>query len=132
MINGLEFITLLVKDQDEAMAFYTEKLGFEKQIDADAGNGLRWLVVAPQGGKGPGLALLQAQSDEEKKTVGKQSGGRIPLFVFLTDDFMKTYEELKDNGVEFAGEPMDNPWGVAVQFFDLYGNKFDLVQPREM
>lgn len=132
MINGLEFITLLVKDQDEALEFYTDKLGFEKQMDADTGNGLRWLVVAPAGGKGPGLAMLKAQTEDEKKIVGKQTGGQIPLFVFITDDFMSTFEQLKDNGVEFAGKPMDNPWGIAVQFFDLYGNKFDLVQPREM
>lgn len=130
MINQISFITVLVRDQDEALEYYTQKLGFKVLQDVTAGNGFRWLAVAPPGSKGASLALLKAESEEELKTVGKQTGGRIPLFVYTTDDCQKTYQELLARGVEFIDTPMENPWGTAVQFYDLYGNKCDLLRPR--
>lgn len=128
MISRITHITILVRDQDEALKYYTEKLGFEKRDDERIGN-FRWLVVSPRAQKETGLALIRAETQEEKIMVGHQAG-RFSLFVLATENFQKTYQELKAKGVLFKNEPMQNPWGMAVQFTDLYGNQFDLHQVR--
>ncbi len=128
MINKLTHVIVMVNDQDEALAFYTEKLGFVKRMDA-AGEGFRWLEVAPPDETSASIVLTLASTDEEKAHVGNQTGGRYSLFVVTTDDCRAEYAALKANGVEVIGEPMDNPWGLGVQFKDLYGNQFEMVQP---
>lgn len=130
MINKISHITVLVKDQDEALKYYTEKLGFEKIDDEKIGD-FRWLVVAPRTQKETGIILMKAETQEEKLLTGRQTGGRHSLFVLSTENFQKTYAEMKAKGVLFKNEPMKNPWGMAVQFMDLYGNQFDLYESRK-
>ncbi len=130
MIDKITHLIVLVKDQGEALEFYTKKLGFEKRFDETLENRFRWLVVSPPGQKETGLVLFKAETEEEQKAVGTQTGGRLSLLVVSTADCQKTYAEMRAKGVEFLGAPMNNPWGIGVQFKDLYGNKFDLVQPR--
>lgn len=129
MLKNLTHAVVLVHDQDEALEFYTQKLGFVKRLDL-TGEDFRWLEVAPSAEESPAIVLTLATTDEEKAHVGDQTGGRYSLFVLTTDDCQTAYEQLKANGVTVIGEPMDNPWGLAVQFKDLYGNQFELVQPK--
>jgi predicted enzyme related to lactoylglutathione lyase len=129
MIGKVTNITIMVDDQDDALRFYIEKLGFVKLQDVTLGN-FRWLVVAPSGGGKSGIALMKAETPDEKTSIGRQTGGRTSLFAIMTDDIWQTYKMLSSKGVEFVGRPADNPWGIAVQFKDLYGNLFDLMQPR--
>jgi catechol 2,3-dioxygenase-like lactoylglutathione lyase family enzyme len=129
MIRKISHITILVKDQDEALDYYTEKLGFVVQADEKLGPGQRWLVVSPKGQDDFGLVLMRADREEDQVVVGKQAGSQV-LLVVRTNDCKKTYEELKGRGVEFQGGPKEKPWGLEVVFTDLYGNKFDLLQPK--
>lgn len=129
MIKNLTHTVVLVHDQDEALEFYIRKLGFVKRLDL-TGEDFRWLEVAPAAETSPAIVLTLAATEDEKAHVGNQTGGRYSLFVMSTDDCQAAYETLKGNGVTVIGEPMDNPWGLAVQFKDLYGNQFELVQPK--
>lgn len=133
MINRLSHITIFVKNQNEALKFYTEKLGFEKRMDASFG-GFRWLTVAPPDQKEVEMILLCpgdmfdaafAKKFEELMEAGKLGGG-----VFQTDDCRKTYEELKAAGVEFKGPPEKKPYGVQATFSDNSNNWFSLTQPK--
>ncbi|USN45203.1 MAG: VOC family protein [Candidatus Woesearchaeota archaeon] len=126
MITNVSHITVLVEDQEEALAYYTQTLGFEKKQDQQMET-FRWLVVGPKE-KPLGLILMLAETEREKALVGRQTGGRYSLFVMATNDCHESYASLKEKGVVFIGEPMQNPWGIAVQFKDLYGNKIDLVE----
>jgi len=128
MIRKVSYVTILVKDQEEALDFYAEKLGFETQHDETSKNGTRWLVVGPKAQKDVGLTLLRADKSSTE-AVGRQ-GGDDPLLVFQTNNCLETYKALKGKGVEFIGSPQERPWGVEVVFKDLYGNKFNLVQPK--
>jgi catechol 2,3-dioxygenase-like lactoylglutathione lyase family enzyme len=128
MPRKLSVVTLLVRDQDEALDFYVDKLSFEKRDDRSYGEGFRWLTVAAPGQDEPALTLVKADTDEKRQAIGKQAAGQ-PLFVLETDDFDSTYQDMKSRGVEFAGEPENLPWGKEVVFRDLYGNLFDLLQP---
>jgi len=127
MIKKVSHITILVKDQDQALKFYTEKLGFEIHTDAPMPNGSRWLTLALPGQEDLELALLKPETKEGLDQVGKQ-GGIYGLGALATDDCMKTYELLKSRGVDFIGEPTKEPWGIGVAFKDLYGNQFYLNQ----
>lgn len=128
MPKKLSVVTLLVRDQDEALDFYVDKLGFQKRDDRSYGEGFRWVTVAAPGQSDPALTLVKADTDEKRQAVGKQAAGQ-PLFVIETDDFDATYQEMKSRGVKFMGEPEAQPWGQEVVFQDLYGNLFDLLQP---
>jgi catechol 2,3-dioxygenase-like lactoylglutathione lyase family enzyme len=127
MIEKLTHITILVKDQDLALDFYTKKLGFELHTDA-AFDGSRWLTVNPPGQKDMEFVLMKPETQEGLAQVGKQ-GGQGGLGVLSTKDCKKAYELLRARGVEFIGEPQEEPWGIGVQFKDLYGNIFYLNQP---
>jgi catechol 2,3-dioxygenase-like lactoylglutathione lyase family enzyme len=130
MIQRITHIAILVRDQDEALAFYTQKLGFEKNHDAVLPNGFRWLVVSPPDQKETGVVLMKADTPEALARVGKQTGGDISLMVMSSSDVRATYQAFLKQNVKILGEPMENSWGLAFQFQDLYGNKFDVFQPK--
>jgi predicted enzyme related to lactoylglutathione lyase len=118
-----------VRDYDEALAFYVDKLGFERIEDTDLGGGKRWVRVRPPGSTGAGILLARAVTDAQRASVGNQTGGRV--FIFLeTDDFWRDYNRLVERGVVFARPPAEEPYGTVAVFEDLYGNRFDLIEPK--
>jgi predicted enzyme related to lactoylglutathione lyase len=122
----LALVTIFVRDQDEALCFYTEKLGFEKRgDDSQTMPGFRWLTVAPKDQKEPEFVLLKAVEKEQVEQIGKQSH-----LGFNTDDCRRTYEMLKARGVKFTSPPEDIGYGVQALFEDLYGNEYVLIQTR--
>ena len=125
MLTKLAVVTILVRDQDEALKFYTEKLGLEKMDDMEFRPGDRWVtVVAPSQRD---LQIFLARGD----SFGMDSMdmvGRTPSWAFNTDDCRKTFETLKERGVKFTQEPKEQPWGIEAIFEDLYGNKFAVVE----
>jgi catechol 2,3-dioxygenase-like lactoylglutathione lyase family enzyme len=130
MSQMLALISVLVRDYDEAIAYYTAKLGFALIEDSPSGPGKRWVVVAPHGG-GTALLLARAVTPEQERAVGNQTGGRVFLFLH-TDDFQRDYEAMRSRGVTFVERPRDEPYGRVAVFTDLYGNKWDLIQPRKI
>ncbi|WP_421888995.1 VOC family protein [Marinoscillum sp.] len=121
-------LALVVADYDEAIAFYTQTLRFELIEDTKMSETKRWVVVAPPGNTGCRLLLAKAVGDEQLSRVGKQTGGRVFLFIH-TDDFEGDYENLKAKGVKIVRGPVDEPYGRVLVFADLYGNLIDLIQP---
>jgi lactoylglutathione lyase len=121
-------VALVVRDYDEAIAFFTERLRFELVEDTPLGNGKRWVLVAPAGIAGTALLLARAKGSEQTTRVGNQTGGRVFLFL-RTDDCRRDYREMRARGVEFEQEPRDEEYGTVAVFRDLYGNRWDLVQP---
>ena len=119
-------VALVVRDYDEAIAFYTEKLGFSLLADTALGEGKRWVVVAPPGAEESRLLLAQAASPAQEQRIGNQTGGRVFLFLH-TDDFWRDYQAMKARGVVFLEEPREEAYGTVVVFEDLYGNKWDLI-----
>ena len=122
-------VTLLVRDYDEAKAYYTDVLGFEAVEDTPLGNGKRWVLVAPPSG-GTRLLLAKAVTPEETARIGDQTGGRVFLFL-ETDDFWRDHREFAARGVAFAEAPRKESYGTVAVFADLYGNRWDLIQPAE-
>ncbi|MBB1270098.1 VOC family protein [Shewanella sp. SR44-3] len=125
-------IALVVKNYDDAIAFYTQKLQFTVVEDTDLGGGKRWVLISPPtdpqaNSKGTNLLLAQASNDEQKQAIGNQTGGRVFLFLH-SNDFWRDYQLMKTNGVKFNEEPRVEPYGTVVVFEDLYGNKWDLLQ----
>jgi len=120
-------IALLVRDYDEAIAYYTTCLGFALIEDTPLGDGKRWIVVAPPGGSGTALLLAKAATPEQAARVGDQAGGRVFLFLG-TDDFWRDYHEMRARGVTFTEEPRQEAYGTVAVFVDLYGNRWDLLQ----
>ena len=129
MITKVTHISILVKDQEEALAWYHDKLGFEIRTDAPMGEDGRWLTIGPPNQPDLEIVLQPAAwgpdgtADERAAMIGKGPG-----FVFAVDDCSKTYTELSAKGVSFAGEPEETPWGVQAIVQDLYGNTHVLVQ----
>lgn len=123
----LALVTLVVRDYDEAIAFYTGPLGFELVEDTDRGDGSRWVVVRPRGGDGA-LLLARAADDDQRASVGAQTGGRVGFFLH-TDDFARDHARMTAAGVRFLEEPRHEPYGSVAVFEDLYGNRWDLLQP---
>ena len=119
--------SLLVRDYDEAIAFYVGKLGFELSEDADRGGGKRWVRVTPRGGH-TSLLLARAVTDEQRAAVGNQSGGRVWLFL-ETEDFDRDHAAFLTAGVHFRETPRREEYGVVAVFEDLYGNAWDLIEP---
>ena len=119
--------SLLVRDYDEAIAFYVGKLGFELSEDADRGGGKRWVRVTPRGGQ-TSLLLARAVTDEQRAAVGNQSGGRVWLFL-ETEDFDRDHAAFLTAGVHFREAPRREEYGVVAVFEDLYGNAWDLIEP---
>jgi lactoylglutathione lyase len=122
-------IALLVRDYDEAIAYFTGCLGFTLVEDAPQGPGKRWVVVAPPGSPRTHLLLAKAADPRQLQAVGNQSGGRVFLFL-ETEDFRASYETMRAKGVRFCEAPREEAYGTVVVFEDLYGNRWDLLQPR--
>jgi len=125
MINKLSVVTVLVRDQDEALEFYTEKLGLEKKDDVPFGEDNRWLTVRAKDQQDLEIFLCKADSFgmDLMDHIGK-----APSWAFGTDNCQETYETLSARGVKFQGPPVEQPWGIQAVFEDLYGNKFSIVQ----
>ncbi len=121
-------ISLVVRDYDEAIAYYTQKLGFDLVEDTDLGEGKRWVLVAPPGSEETRILLAKADGPDQVAAIGNQTGGRVFLFLF-TDDFSATYEGFNAAGVKFLEAPRKEPYGTVAVFEDLYGNKWDLIEP---
>jgi catechol 2,3-dioxygenase-like lactoylglutathione lyase family enzyme len=128
MAERIACVTVLVRDYDEAIRYFTRALRFRVLEDHPV-NGKRWVVVAPEGATGAGILLAKASTDEQERRVGTQTGGRVSFFLH-TDDFRTAYEAMRDQGVEFLETPRDEPYGTVAVFADLYGNRWDLLELR--
>ncbi len=124
----LATVTLVVDDYDRAKAFYCDVLGFECVADTDLNEGKRWLVVAPKGGGGAALLLARADGERQMQAIGNQAGGRVAFFL-ETDDFAHDHALFLANGVQFLEEPRHEIYGIVAVFADLYGNRWDLIEP---
>jgi len=120
-------VTVLVRDYDEAKTYYRDKLGFAVVEDTPLGNGKRWVLVAPARG-GTALLLARASTPEQQAQIGHQTGGRVFLFL-ETDDFRRDHRAFAARGVQFVEAPREEPYGTVAVFEDLYGNRWDLIQP---
>ena len=118
-------VTVVVRDYDEAKAWYTGVLGFELVEDTPMGDGKHWLLVAPPGG--PNLLLARAATPEQESRIGDQTGGRVFLFLH-TDDFRRDHAAMTARGVVFREAPREEAYGTVAVFEDLYGNLWDLLQ----
>ena len=131
MKQSIVHVALVVKDYDEAIAFYTQTLNFDLIEDTcQPEQDKRWVVVSPPGSTGTTLLLAKASKEEQEPFVGNQSGGRVFLFL-NTDDFWRDYEAMKAKGVEFVRDPAEQEYGTVAVFKDLYGNLWDLLQLNE-
>ena len=128
MPQRIAAMSLLVRDYDEAIAYFTDKLGFDLVEDTALSPDKRWVVVAPPG-NGAGLLLAKAKNGAEAARVGDQTGGRVFLFLH-TDDFRRDHAAMSAKGVAFVEAPREEDYGTVAVFEDLYGNKWDLVEPR--
>lgn len=126
MLTHVSHITILVADQDAALAFYTEKLGLILHTDAMCGP-FRWITLNPVNNKNFEIALMKAETSAQQAAVGKQTP-ELPMAIFSTDNCQHSYETLKARGVNFIQEPQQQPWGVEALFTDLYGTVFGLHQ----
>ena len=124
-------LSLLVRDYDEAINFYTQKLGFEIIEDTFLDSAKRWVLIAPKNSDGPFLLLAKATNDEQESRIGNQTGGRVFLFLH-TDDFRRDYKNMISNNVIFIREPVVEKWGTVAVFKDLYGNLWDLIEPNKI
>ena len=126
-MSRLGAVSLLVRDYDEAIAFYVGTLGFDMSEDADRGGGKRWVRVTPRGGQ-TSLLLARAVTDTQRAAIGAQSGGRVWLFL-ETEDFDRDHAAFLAAGVVFRETPRYEDYGVVAVFEDLYGNAWDLIEP---
>ena len=129
MVQHIGAVTLVVRDYDEAKAYYTGILGFDVVEDVQVAPGKRWLVVAPPGSHEARLLLAQAAAERQTARIGDQTGGRVFLFL-NTDDFWRDYALLRAKGVTFLEAPRDEPYGTVAVFEDFYGNRWDLLERR--
>ena len=127
-MSAIVNVALLVRDYDEAIAFYRDALGFELLEDKAMGGAKRWVRLAPPGGQGAALLLARAANDAQSTRIGDQTGGRVFLFLH-TDDFDRTVEQVQKLGGRLTEAVRHEPYGRVVVFLDLYGNKWDLIEP---
>lgn len=129
-MQRIAHIALVVKDYDEAIEFYTQKLGFLLVEDSELGDGKRWVIVAPNGAKECCLLLAKAVNEKQTASIGNQTGGRVFLFLF-TDDFWRDYNKMLDQDIKFVRLPEKMEYGTVAVFEDLYGNRWDLLEPND-
>jgi uncharacterized glyoxalase superfamily protein PhnB len=129
MAQHLSLVALVVADYDVAIDWYTQKAGFELIEDIPQPDGKRWVVVAPPGSRESRILLARAADDHQASRVGDQTGGRVFLFL-TTDDFARDYAALTARGVNFVRPPKEEPYATVAVFEDLYGNLWDLLQPK--
>lgn len=122
-------IAFLVKDYDEAVNYFTQCLGFSLLCDIDKGDESRWIQIAPTANGNTSLVLVRASTAEQRATIGNQTGGPVLLFLHTTD-FWRDYQQMKNKGVTFLESPREEEYGTVAVFEDLYGNKWDLIQPE--
>ncbi|MEP7075649.1 MAG: VOC family protein [Acidobacteriota bacterium] len=127
MKQSIAHIALVVDDYDEAIEFYTKKLGFQLLDDTPQSETKRWVKVAPKGSTECCLLLAKGVGDEQRSRIGNQTGGRVFLFL-RTDDFWRDYEIYLSKGVKFVREPKVEEYGTVAVFEDLYGNLWDLIE----
>ncbi len=130
MPKRLALISLIVRDYDEAKAYYLEKLDFSLVEDTDLGEGKRWLIVSANGKHGTNLLLAKAKNSAELAAIGNQTGGRVFLFI-ETDNFARDHASMLAKGVKFRERPRNEAYGMVAVFEDLYGNLFDLIEFRK-
>lgn len=131
MKQAIAHISLVVKDYDDAIEFYTKKLNFELLEDTyQPEQDKRWVVVRPPGGEGTSILLARASNAHQEKYIGDQAGGRVFLFL-NTDDFWRDYNLMLERGVEFEREPKEAEYGTVAVFKDLYGTLWDLIEFAE-
>jgi len=130
MRQAIIHVALIVRDYDEAIEYYCQKLHFtlvENSYQPEQDK--RWVVVAPPGSNGTSLLLARASTPEQEASIGNQTGGRVFLFL-STDDFWRDYNEMLSAGIRFVREPKNAPYGTVAVFEDLYGNLWDLIHPN--
>ncbi len=127
MSASLGMLSLLVRDYDEAIAYYTQTLGFTLIEDTALNPTKRWVVVAPSTESGARLLLAKAGSDTQQAYIGNQTGGRVFLFLYVSD-FDATYTRYRSAGVRFIESPRQEAFGKVVVFEDLYGNRWDMIE----
>lgn len=120
---------LVVKDYDEAIDFYTKKLNFELIEDTKQSEEKRWVLVKPKGASETAILLAKAANLEQESRIGNQTGGRVFLFLY-TDDFWRDYNLMQEKGIKFIREPKEEVYGTVAVFEDLYGNLWDLLEPK--
>jgi len=130
MNQRIAHIALVVDDYDDAIRFYIENLSFTLIEDTLLSETKRWVLVAPRGSKECFLLLAKAANEEQKSRIGNQTGGRVFLFLY-TDDFWRDYKNMQNKGVEFVREPAVENYGTVAVFKDLYGNLWDLLEPKK-
>jgi len=130
MRQAIIHVALIVRDYDEAIEYYCQKLRFTLVEDSyQPEQDKRWVVVVPPGSNGASLLLARASTPEQEAFIGNQTGGRVFLFL-STDDFWRDYNEMLSAGIRFVREPKNAPYGTVAVFEDLYGNLWDLIQPN--
>lgn len=129
MRQTLGHMALVVRDYDEAINFFTRTLHFTLVEDTKMSDEKRWVVVAPPGSSGSTLLLARAATPEQESRIGNQTGGRVFLFLY-TDDFWRDYKEMTARKVKFTRPPSEEVYGTVAVFEDLYGNLWDLLQPK--
>lgn len=129
MEKHIAAISLLVRDYDEAIAYYTQKLGFVLLEDTPLGDGKRWVRIAPRDAAETSLLLARAANERQLAQVGDQMGGRVGYFLH-TDDFRRDHAAMSAQGVKFVEAPRHEPYGTVVVFEDLYGNRWDMIEPK--
>lgn len=129
MKQQLALTTLLVANYDEAIDFYSNKVGFQLVEDFKLDDSKRWVVIRPKGMDTGGLLLAKAVGEEQEKLIGNQGGGRVFLFLH-TDNFQRDYERMINAGVKFKEKPRSELYGTVAVFEDLYGNLWDLLEPK--
>ena len=130
MNQKIAHIALVVRDYDEAIQFYTEKLDFQLIEDTKLAADKRWVLVSPPGTSDCCLLLAKAANEKQIASIGNQTGGRVFLFLF-TDDFWRDYNKMLDRNIKFIRPPKEEEYGTVAVFEDLYGNLWDLLQPKE-
>ena len=129
MNRRIALVTVGVADYDEAIAWYTGKLGFQLLQDVDQGH-KRWVVVGPAEGGGAALLLARASDEAQRSRIGNQTGGRVGFFLH-TDDFHRDHAAMLAAGVQFLEAPREEPYATVAVFRDLYGNTWDLLEPKQ-
>ena len=128
MKQRIALVTLVVPDYDDGIGFYRDQLGFDLVEDTPLPDGKRWVVVRPRGGEGTGLLLAEAADEAQSAAIGRQTGGRVGFFLH-TDDFGRDRAAFLAAGVRFLEEPRKEAYGTVAVFEDIFGNRWDLLEP---
>ncbi len=131
MNRKIAHVTLVIRDYDEAIDFYVNKLKFNLVEDTVLDQGKRWVLVSPNSEYSCSLLLAKATGNNQEKAIGNQSGGRVFLFL-NTDNFKRDFQNLIDNNIQIVREPKEELYGIVAVFEDLYGNLWDLIEPKKI